>query len=103
MDDDYALEFSAPARDDLLRLHAFYLDRHIELADRALDTILTALDILKRHPHIGRKAQNGDLGPDWRELIIDFGRSGYVALYQIVDESTVHITAVRSLREDDFH
>jgi plasmid stabilization system protein ParE len=35
--------------------------------------------------------------------VINFGRSGYVALYEIVDDSTVIIGAIRHQREDDYH
>lgn len=38
-----------------------------------------------------------------RELIIAFGASGYVALFEIDDASTVTVLAVRHPREDDYH
>jgi plasmid stabilization system protein ParE len=38
-----------------------------------------------------------------RELIIPFGHTGYVALFEVVDKSTVIIGAVRHQREDDYH
>jgi hypothetical protein len=38
-----------------------------------------------------------------RELLIPFGHSGYVALFEIEDASTVTVLAVRHLREDDYH
>ena len=41
--------------------------------------------------------------PFLRELIIPFGSSGYVALFEIVDNRTVIIGAVRHQREDDYH
>jgi plasmid stabilization system protein ParE len=43
-------------------------------------------------PHIGRPMQDMDL--DYRERLIDFGNSSYVALYR-VDGETVAILAVR--------
>jgi plasmid stabilization system protein ParE len=36
-------------------------------------------------------------------LIIPFGHTGYVALFEIVDSKTVIIGAVRHQREDDDH
>jgi hypothetical protein len=38
-----------------------------------------------------------------RELIIAFGASGYVALFEIDDAKTVTVLAVRHQREDDYH
>jgi plasmid stabilization system protein ParE len=38
-----------------------------------------------------------------RELIIPFGRSGYVALFEIESATDVVVVAVRHQREDDFH
>jgi plasmid stabilization system protein ParE len=38
-----------------------------------------------------------------RELIIAFGASGYVALFEIDDANTVTVLAVRHQREDDYH
>ncbi|MFO7812203.1 MAG: type II toxin-antitoxin system RelE/ParE family toxin [Pelovirga sp.] len=38
-----------------------------------------------------------------RELIISFGARGYVALFEIEDNKTITILAVRHQREEDFH
>jgi len=38
-----------------------------------------------------------------RELIIAFGRTGYVALFDIVDPTEVVVAAVRHQLEDDYH
>ncbi|WP_231741418.1 type II toxin-antitoxin system RelE/ParE family toxin [Paucibacter sp. KCTC 42545] len=38
-----------------------------------------------------------------RELIIPFGSAGYVALYEIVNASTVIILALRHQREEGCH
>lgn len=45
---------------------------------------------------IGRPAE--DMEPEYREWMIDFGDSGYVALYRH-DEQTAVILAVRHQRE----
>ena len=44
-----------------------------------------------------------DRNPFLRELLITFGASGYVALYEIEDELTITILAVRHPRENDYH
>jgi ParE toxin of type II toxin-antitoxin system, parDE len=41
--------------------------------------------------------------PRWRELLIPFGHSGYVALFEIDDDRTITVTAVRHQREEDYH
>jgi plasmid stabilization system protein ParE len=38
-----------------------------------------------------------------RELVISFGGAGYVALFEIEDNETVTVLAVRHQREDDYH
>jgi hypothetical protein len=55
---------------------------------------------LKSSPFTCRKA--GD-SPFLRELIVPFGRSGYVALFEIEYDSTVAVVAVRHQLEDDYH
>jgi len=59
------------------------------------------LGLLEASPFSCRKA-----APDntfLRELIIAFGASGYVALFEIDDGKTVTVLAVRHQREDDYH
>ena len=55
---------------------------------------------LQSSPFTCRKA--GD-SPFLRELIIPFGRSGCVALFEIENDSTVALIAVRHQLEDDYH
>jgi hypothetical protein len=38
-----------------------------------------------------------------RELLIPFGRAGYVALFEIDDNQTVTVLAVRHQLEDDYY
>ena len=40
--------------------------------------------------------------PFLRELFISFGRAGYVALFEITDDATVTVLAVRHQRERDY-
>ena len=101
----FAVRYSAGARDDLIRLYQFMLDRastvdDLEVAERALNAITSAVDSLARSPFIYRKAGRS---PFLRELLIPFGRSGYVALFEIEDASTVTLLAVRHQLEDDYH
>ena len=100
---DFEIEFAETAKEDLDRLHTFYSQIDADLADRALQTILSAFQTIQRHPYICRKANQGELGTAWRELLIDSGSSGYVALFEITDADTVTVMAVRHQRESDYH
>jgi plasmid stabilization system protein ParE len=101
----FAVRYSAAAREDLKRLYAYLLERcttveDLDLAERALDAIEAAIDSLKVSPFVYRKA---DRSPFLRELLIPFGHSGYVALFEIEDATSVTILAVRHQLEDDYH
>jgi hypothetical protein len=52
-------------------------------------------------PFACRKVDNGN--PFLRELVIPFGGAGYVALFEIDDDTTLTLLAVRHQREDDYH
>lgn len=95
----YRVRFTPEARDDLERLYAFLLEQDAEAADRAREAIATALELLAFTPYTCRKAMRGN--PWLRELVIPFGRRGYVALVEIDDVRTVTIIAVRHQRESD--
>ncbi|MEO8120023.1 MAG: type II toxin-antitoxin system RelE/ParE family toxin [Rhodoferax sp.] len=75
-------------------------DGDLELAARALQAIKDGIATLRTSPFTCRKAGQS---PFLRELLIPFGRSGYVALFEIVDAETVVVAAVRHQREDDYH
>jgi plasmid stabilization system protein ParE len=103
----YTVEFSTAAADDLERLFDFVLQREmdsetgdLDVPDRALQAIKNGIGFLRSSPFACRKV--GD-SPFLRELVITFGSAGYVALYEIVDDHTVVIGAVRHQREDDYH
>jgi plasmid stabilization system protein ParE len=99
----YKLTYAIEARDDLYRLYDFLVLTDTALAERAIDTIDSAISAMRHHPYICRKAANGALGRYWRELIVDFGSSGYLVLFEIIDEETLLIVAVKHQRESDYH
>jgi hypothetical protein len=68
----------------------------------ALAAIEHAFTLLRFSPSSWRKALLQE-NPRWRELLIPFGHSDYVALFEIEDEHTVTVTAVRHQREGDYH
>ena len=98
--------YSNSAREDLIRLFDFMLDRaktaeDFESAQVAIDVIRDTVErSLSRGPFVYRKA--GD-SPFLRELVIPFGGAGYVALYEIKDATRVVVLAVRHQLEDDHH
>jgi plasmid stabilization system protein ParE len=98
---------TAEAQRDLERLFDFVLERELsrsagdfELAQRAVDAVREGLRLLERFPFTCRKAGTSSLV---RELVIPFGHAGYVALFEILDPSTVVVAAVRHQTEDDYH
>lgn len=103
----YTVEFSPTASTDLERLFDFSLQRELDsetgdldIPARALKTIHDALSLMALTPFSCRKV--GD-NPFLRELVIAFGRTGYVALFEIVDDQTIIVGAIRHQREDDYH
>ena len=60
-----------------------------------VDVIADAVEVLARHPLIGRIAEHS-----LRELVISRGKTGYIALYDYdADDDRVVILAVRAQRE----
>ncbi|MFH0130319.1 type II toxin-antitoxin system RelE/ParE family toxin [Variovorax sp. VaC1] len=102
----YTVRFTQQAAEDLERLYDFVLERELaiggdlELASRALDAIEHGIATLGFSPFTCRKA--GD-SPFIRELVIPFGGSGYVALFEIEANDSIVVAAVRHQREDDYH
>jgi plasmid stabilization system protein ParE len=103
----YRVRLTRQAQADLQRLFDFIIERELasstgdlEVAERALTAIRTGFDTLRAMPFTCRKA--GD-SPFLRELVISFGATGYVALFEIIDEQEVVIAAVRHQREDDYY
>lgn len=64
-----------------------------------IDRISEAVDVLERHPEIGRLAEQG-----LRELVISRGKTGYIALYDYhANDDLVVILAIRAQREAGYH
>ena len=67
-------------------------------AVRAAGAIREAVDTLSRHPLIGRALEQG-----LRELVISFGKTGYVALYRFLPQrDEIRVLAFRHQRELDY-
>ena len=103
----YRVLFSEAAAIDLEQLFDFALQRELDsetgdldVPERAVQAIKDGIVFLESSPFACRKAGNSAF---IRELVIPFGSTGYVALFEIVDSSTVIIGAIRHQREDDYH
>jgi plasmid stabilization system protein ParE len=100
----FRVRFTRAAEDDLVRLYQFILDRDPtdwEAAERALEAVRHAVSGLEQSPFSFRKATGSS--PFLRELVISFGASGYVALFEIESDRQVTILALRHQREDDYY
>jgi plasmid stabilization system protein ParE len=102
----FSVELTPTAEADLERLLEFLIDKaetteELDRAQSAIDAIRAAVQHrLAITPYSFRKAAQN---PAQRELIIPFGGTGYVALYEIVSTSKVVLLAVRHQLEEDYH
>ena len=93
-----AVVYAARALDQLARIFEPLAQEEPSAALSAAAAIRPAVTILAAHPLIGRRI-TGEV----RELVISFGRSGYVALYRFVPQTdVVRVLAIRHQRELDY-
>ena len=104
---NFRVRLTRDAEADLDRLFDLVLERelgragrNLELAEQALVSIRAGVVTLKTSPFTCRKAGHS---PFLRELIIPLGRSGCVALFEIVGATEVVVCALRHEIEDDYH
>ena len=87
--------YSRRAFADLERLADFLIKDAPQAAVTAIDLIRDGIEILARHPFVGRPREEG-----LRELLISYGKSGYVALYSYEQrQDVVLVLAIRHQRE----
>ena len=103
----FRVRLTREAEADLERLFDFVLERELmradgdlKLAEQAITAIRAGVATLNTSPFTCRKLGTS---PFLRELIIPFGRSGYVAMFEIVGTTDVVVAAVRHQLEDDYH
>ena len=99
----FKVRFTADAEADVLRMFEFLLEQDFAAAAKSKIATAKAISLLEVFPFSCRKALGGDGNPFLRELIIPFGESGYVALFEIENSDTVTVLAVRHQREEDYH
>jgi len=79
----------------LERIFDFIAERDPDDALETVQRIREAIEILERHPYIGRTVEEGR-----RELVISRGRNSYLALYRFIPaRDLILILAIRSSRE----
>jgi plasmid stabilization system protein ParE len=93
------LIWAPPALLDVQRLYRFLASKNADAAKQAVKAIRQEVTVLGQQPGIGRPVEN--MPDEFRDWIIDFGDSGYVARYRI-DADAVTILAVRHQKEVGF-
>ena len=81
---------------DVQRLYRFLAMKNTDAAKRAVKSIRDGVKIMAMQPGVGRPVD--DMDPEYREWLIDFGDSGYIALYRYDGRMAV-ILAVRHQKE----
>ncbi len=81
---------------NLQRLYQFLAAKDKNTAAKAIAAIRQATTPLTTLPNIGRPI--ADMPSEYREILIDFGHSGYVLLYRL-EQNQVIILAIRHQRE----
>jgi plasmid stabilization system protein ParE len=93
------LIWSPRALQEVQRLHRFLARDNIHADRRAVQAIRQSVKVLAHQPGVGRPVD--ELPEEFRDWLIDFGDSGYVARYR-VDADTVIILSVRHQKEAGF-
>lgn len=103
----FRVRLTRDAEADLERLFDFLVEGELSrdggdlsLPEQAITALRSGIATLRTSPFTCRKAGQS---PFLRELIVPFGRSGYVALFEIEGETDVAVLAVRHQLEDDYH
>ncbi len=87
--------YSRHAFAELERLVDFLIKDAPQAAVTAIDVIRDGIEILERHPLVGRPCEE-----ELRELLISYGQSGYVALYNYEQsQDVVLVLVIRHQRE----
>ena len=87
--------YSATAVEHLARLFEHLSEIDPSIARKAAAHFRSAVQLSRDHPFVGRRV-HGEI----RELVISYGRTGYVVLYRFVPgRDQVRILAIRHQRE----
>ena len=87
--------YSRRALADLERLAEFLVGEAPRAVVAAIDVIIDGVEILAAHPLVGRPCE-----AELRELVISYGKTGYVALYSYeAAQDVALILTIRHQRE----
>ena len=107
MTTQYTVTLLQEAVADLRRLEDFVIEPELAsdspdwtLPQRALDAIREGMRLLSWSPYSCRRAELGN-GRS-HELIVPFGGTGYIVLFEIVGDNNVIVGAVRHQQEQDY-
>ena len=90
------LIWSPSAPRDVQGLHRFLAQQNPDAAKRAVEAIRAGVIVIARPPEIERPAE--EMEPEYREWLINFGDSGYLALDHF-DGQTAVMLAVRHQKD----
>lgn len=90
------VKYSLQAQAKIASACAFYAALDEKLGERAMSIIITSIDKLADHPKTGRPFLEN---LNYRERVIPFGSSHFLALYRINDVGDVVIVSLRHERE----
>ena len=103
----YSVTVLPSAEDDFDRLFDHLLERELardggdlDTPEQAVTAIRASFSLLKKFPFTCRKAADS---PFLRDLVIPFGHTGYLALFEIAANNRVLIAVIRHQREDDYY
>jgi len=91
------IRFTPTALHDLERLREFLRPKNPAAAKRAAQGILKSVQILRYQPHMGRPI--ADMSDEFREWLIEFGDSGYVARYHYDRDECITVLSIRHQKE----
>ena len=87
---------SPDAVEDIERLRSFLDRNNSGAAQRALNSIWSAIDRLENFPDLGMATEDADI----RQIVVRFGASGYIVRYSALPgESNILITRIWHGRE----
>ena len=96
----WRVRFTGRSSSDLVRMVAFLAETEPRRAAEAREAIVNALAVLERLPFLAPPARLANRR-SLRELVVPFGRTGYVVLLE-VERGTVTVLRIRHQLEGDY-
>jgi plasmid stabilization system protein ParE len=87
--------YSSDAVSDSDRVRIFLEIRNPQAAIRAMRAIRSALTRVETTPYIGKPTK----APDIRQIVVRFGRYGYIVRYRVLPDGAIFVTRVWHGRE----